>query len=66
MLTWQTDPLLVGPTPVLWSQWITANRLLTEKSLQQTPRLFLRDFNLNFYGKGRGFSLRRTPEWGVA
>lgn len=50
MLTWQTDPLLVDPTPVPWSQWLTANRLLAEESPQWTPRLFLRDFRLNCYG----------------
>ncbi|MHA2494940.1 MAG: hypothetical protein ACXAEI_05580 [Candidatus Hodarchaeales archaeon] len=50
MLTWQIDPLLVDPTPVPWSQWLTANRLLAEDPSPWTPHLFLRDFALNCYG----------------
>jgi hypothetical protein len=50
MLTWQTDPLLVDPGPVPWSQWLTVNRLLAEDPSHWTPRLFLQAFTLNFYG----------------
>jgi len=50
MLTWQMDPLLVDPQPVVWQEWVTANQLLKEDPSRWSPRLFLRDRMLNFYG----------------